>query len=282
MTATIIDAMETGSQEFEMPWNATAPFPRNARTQLAYRGVNILVLWAQAMKHEYTSALWATYQQWHELGAQVRKGEKSTAVVFWKFCGETEEAATDTETPDSSDNRRCCARAYHVFNATQVDGFEVPLITALPDAERIRHAETFFANAGVRVIEGGSRAYYRLDCDEIHMPPFSAFKKPDYFYSVLGHEAVHAVGHPSRSNRQLTNRFGSEAYAAEELIAELGSAFISAELKLDTEPRADHAPYVRNWLAVLRHDKRAIFTAASKAQEAVDWLLKSQTQQEAV
>lgn len=191
ITATIIDTIETGCQKFEMPWNATAPFPRNARTQRAHRGVNILVLWAQAMKHEYTSALWATYQQWHELGAQVRKGQKSTTVVFWKFDGEPEQAEADTETPVDSDNRRCFARAYHVFNAAQVDGFEVPQVTALPERERIRHAETFFANSGVRVIEGGSRAYYRLACDEIHMPPFSAFKKSDYFYSVLGHEAVH-------------------------------------------------------------------------------------------
>ena len=99
--------------------------------------------------------------------------------------------------------------------------------------------------------------------------------------SLIPHEAVHAVGHSSRCNRQLTNRFGSEVYAAEELIAEIGSAFISAELQLDTEPRMDHAPYVKNWLAVLRNDKRAIFTAAGKAQEAVDWLLKFQIQQEA-
>lgn len=98
---------------------------------------------------------------------------------------------------------------------------------------------------------------------------------------MLGHEVTHATGDPSRCNRQLTNRFGSESYPAEELIAELGSAFISAELQLDTEPRTDHAPYVNNWLAVLKSDKRALFTAASKAQEVVDWLLKSQTQREA-
>lgn len=110
------------------------------------------------------------------------------------------------------------------------------------------------------------------NADEIHMPPFSLFKKADYFYSTLAHETIHFCGHVSRCNRQLGNRFGSELYAAEELVAELGSAFLSAELQLETEPRTDNAPYCENWLRVLKNDSRALFAAASKAQEAVDWI----------
>jgi antirestriction protein ArdC len=168
-----------------------------------------------------------------------------------------------------------------VFNADQVDGFTIPEIPQLPDAERIDRAEVFFRNTGARIIEQGGRACYDSQADEIHMPPFALFKKADHFYSVLGHEAIHLTGHPSRCNRELRNRFGSALYAAEELVAELGSAFLAAELQLQTEPRTENAPYIENWLRVLKNDKRAIFTAAGKAQQAVDWLLSRQTREQA-
>ena len=176
---------------------------------------------------------------------------------------------------------RCFARAYHVFNADQVDGFSVPVLPVIGESERIQEAEAFFRNTRARVIENGSRAYYDSKSDEIHMPPFQVFKRPDLFYSTLAHETIHFTGHESRCNRQLGNRFGSEAYAAEELVAELGSAFLSAELNLETEPRFDHAPYVENWLRVLKSDKRAIFTAASKAQQAVQFLMAAQHEEAA-
>ncbi len=279
ITATIIEAIETGCDKFAMPWNTTAMFPMNAHTQRRYRGVNVLMLWAQASKFGYTAPLWATYQQWHELGAHVRKGEKSTPVVFWKFYDATDEEIKTTAELD--DRPRCFARAYHVFNAAQVDAFTVPEIARLAESERIDRAEAFFRHTGLAIVEGGPRAFYDIKADEIHMPPFSAFAKPDMFYSVLGHEAVHSSGHPSRLNRELANRFGSEAYAAEELVAEIGSAFLAAELDLDTEPRRDHAPYVENWLAALRNDRRAIFAAASKAQQAVQSLIGAQPQEAA-
>jgi antirestriction protein ArdC len=168
-----------------------------------------------------------------------------------------------------------------VFNADQVDGFSVPSSPVLPESQRIAEAEQFFRNTGARIIENGTRAYYDLKSDEIHMPPFQIFKRPDLFYSCLGHECIHFTGRESRCNRQLENRFGSEAYAAEELVAELGSAFLSAELKLETEPRFDNAPYLDNWLRVLKSDRRAIFTAASKAQQAVQWLMAAQPQEAA-
>jgi antirestriction protein ArdC len=261
ITAAIIEAIETGCDKFKMPWNTTAMFPMNAHTQRRYRGVNVLMLWAQASKFGYTAPLWATYQQWHQLGAQVKKGQKSTPVVFWKFYDAADE---ETDPTVELDDKRCCfARAYHVFNAAQVDGFTVPEIARLPEAERIDRAEALFQHTGLTIIEGGSRAFYDVKADEIHIPPFSAFAKPDLFYSLLGHEAVHSSGHPSRLNRALANRFGSEPYAAEELLAEIGSALLAAELNLDTEPR------------------RAIFSAASKAQHAVQWLMEAQPQEAA-
>ncbi|MGI9071168.1 MAG: zincin-like metallopeptidase domain-containing protein [Bryobacteraceae bacterium] len=129
--------------------------------------------------------------------------------------------------------------------------------------------------------EGGSRAFYSPAEDYIQMPPFAAFKKADYRYSVLAHEVTHWTGAARRLNRDLAPRFQKEAYAAEELIAELGSAFVCAELNLEIEPRQDHAPYIQSWLNVLRNDKRAIFTAAAKAQQAIDWLLKRNVAEEA-
>jgi antirestriction protein ArdC len=203
--------------------------------------------------------------------------------VFWKFYDDGGEADSDGPVEqDTEESRRLCfARAYHVFNADQVEGFSIPEIPVLPETQRIQRAEDFFRHTGVRIIETGMRAYYDVKADEIHMPPFSLFKKADYFYSTLAHETIHATGHASRCNRQLGNRFGSEMYAAEEIVAELGSAFLSAELQLETEPRTDNAPYIQNWLQVLRNDKRAIFTAASKAQQAMDWLLNQQDREEA-
>jgi antirestriction protein ArdC len=274
ITASIIEAIEVGCGKFEMPWHTFGSLPSNAGNKRRYRGINVLVLWAAASQRGYKTQLWATYQQWRELGAQVRQGEKSTAVVFWKFYGDDNDSEAENiedETAESS-RKRCFARAYHVFNADQVDGFSLPDVPALPEAQRIQQAEDFFHRTGARIIETGTRAYYDSNADEIHMPPFSLFKKAECFYSTLAHESIHFCGHVSRCNRQLGNRFGSELYAAEELVAELGSAFWSAELQLGTEPRMDNAPYCKNWLSVLKNDRRAIFAAAGKAQQAVDWI----------
>jgi antirestriction protein ArdC len=282
ITVTIVEAIEAGCGKFEMPWHTFGVLPSNARNHQQYRGINVLALWAAAARCSYSTHLWATYQQWQALGARVRKNEKSTTVVFWKFCGENTETDDNGRTDDSKDlRRRCFARAYCVFNADQVDGFTAPDVPQLLDAERIQRAEHFFRNTGIRTIEEGGRAYYDSQADEIHMPPFALFKKEDYFYSTLGHETIHATGHVSRCNRQLGNRFGSEMYAGEELVAELGSAFLSAELQLETEPRIDNAPYVASWLRALKNDKRAIVTAASKAQQATDWLLNCQKSEQA-
>lgn len=281
ITAEITEAIEAGCGKFELPWHTFGLLPSNARSHRCYRGVNTLALWTVAARQGYKTNLWATYQQWQELGVQVRKGQTAATVVFWKFYGEDRETEDDA-TPESTEHgRRCFARAYHVFNADQVDGFTVPEMPILPEAERVQRAEDFFRNTGIRIIEKGARACYDPQSDEIHMPLFALFKKADYFYSTLGHETVHATGSPARCNRQLGNRFGSELYAAEELVAELGSAFLSAELQLETEPKTDNAPYVENWLKVLKSDKRAIFTAASKAQQAVDWLVNQQIQEQA-
>ena len=275
ITNQIIEAIEAGADNYQMPWHvngADSVLPVNASTHRPYRGVNVMMLWAIAAKKDYATSLWATYQQWRELGAQVRKGEKSTAVVFWKFFDEDErESSEDNEHRNS---KGVMARAYHVFNAAQVDGYNLPAIPCLPETERIERAEQFFGGLHADIRDGGSRAFYSPAEDYIQMPPFEDFKKADFRYSVLAHEVTHWSGATTRLNRDLAPRFQKEAYAAEELIAELGSTFICAALELEIEPRRDHASYIQSWLKVLRHDRRAIFTAATKAQQAVDWLFQ--------
>jgi antirestriction protein ArdC len=163
-----------------------------------------------------------------------------------------------------------------VFNAAQVDGTTLPADRApgLPETARIAAAERFFAALpGLDLRHGGASAFYASATDHVRMPPFADFRAAEGYYGVLGHDATHWTGHPGRLARDLAGRFGSTAYAAEELVAELGAAFAAAVLGLRTEPRPDHARYVARWLDLLRADRRAVFAAAGKAQAATDWLL---------
>lgn len=281
VTRQIIEAMERGAGSYRMPWHVTGAesfAPVNVVSKRPYRGVNILLLWLLAELQGYTSGEWATYNQWKALGAQVRKAEKSALVVFWKIAERSREETEDQEEP--AGNRSILARGYHVFNAGQVEGYSPEPAPVLPESERIESAERFYAQLGFTVEHGGNRACYSPQEDVIHMPPFSCFRDAASYYSVLGHEVVHTSGAAHRLNRDLKSRFGEESYAMEELVAELGAAFLCSSLGLANEPRREHAAYLSNWLRVLRQDKRAIFTAASQAQKAVDWMrLRNEEQQ---
>src|SRR5215472_2905356 len=273
VTSSIITAIEAGIGEYRMPWIVRQDkgfSPVSVGSAKPYRGVNTIVLWAQAQTHGYGSALWGTYQQWQSLGGHVRKGEHGSPVVYWG----TYERQTDDENDET--RRGLFAKGYTVFNLEQVDGCKLPKRFApkLSHHERIAHAEEFFAKAGVKVRDGGNRAYYRPDTPEaVYMPGFEQFPDRVDYYSVLAHETTHWTSHSSRCDRELGKRFGDDAYAIEELIAELGSAFTMARLELELTPREDHAKYIGSWLRVLKADKRAIFTAASKAQQAADYLM---------
>jgi antirestriction protein ArdC len=281
VTRQIIEAMERGAGSYRMPWHMTGAdrfAPANAASRRPYRGINVLLLWLLADHHGYTSGEWATYNQWQELGAQVRKGEKAALIVFWKISERSPEETDEQEEPSS--NRSILARGYHVFNAAQVDGYAPKAAPVLSESERVESAERFFSLQNVTLEHGGSRACYSPQDDVIHMPPFSCFRDAASYYSVLGHEETHATGAKHRLDRDLKSRFGEESYAMEELVAELGAAFLCSTLGLASEPRADHAAYLSGWLKVLKQDKRAIFTAASQAQKAVDWMrLRADEQQ---
>jgi len=285
VTQQIVEGMERGAGDWKMPWHQTAGetfVPINAQSKKPYRGINILSLWAAAEERGFNTNLWATYKQWQELGANVRKAEKATLIVFWKFSDlGIDEDSRDEERREES-RRSVLARGYSVFNADQVDGFTSPEMPAIPDVERVQTAEDFFSTLGADIRQGGNRACYSPGTDHIQMPRFEVFQSAIAYYSTLAHESTHWTGAAQRLNRELSTRFGGEAYAAEELIAELGAAFLCAELGLSNEPRPDHAAYVASWLRVLKNDKRAIFTAASKAQEAVDYMLGRQEEESLV
>jgi antirestriction protein ArdC len=192
--------------------------------------------------------------------------------VYW---GTHEKQSGDDD--DDRTLRGLFAKGYTVFNIEQVDGCKLPkrFDPKLSHNERIAHADALFAGTGVQVRDGGNRAFYRPDKPEaVYMPGFDQFPDRVDYYSVLAHETTHWTSHSSRCDRELGKRFGDDAYAQEELIAELGSAYTMAHLKLELTPRADHAQYIQSWLRVLKSDKRATFTAASQAQQAADYLIE--------
>lgn len=279
ITNKLIAAIEADPGRPSMPWRrSSAPLfmPENALTKKSYNGINIVSLWVSAEAQNFSSPVWATYRQWAELGAQVRKGQKSSTVIFYK------EYETDPS-PDSADDdgKRRVARASHVFNATQVDCFDLPSAPEpLGPVERIAAADRFMAATGAKVEHGGERAFYRPSTDHIQMPAEGLFcgtdtmTRSEAYFAVLTHETMHWSGAKHRLDREFGKRFGDGAYAAEELVAEIGSAFLCAELGITQDVRADHAQYLAQWLKLLKGDSRAIFTAAAKASEAVAFLKK--------
>jgi antirestriction protein ArdC len=276
VTNSITEAIERGHATFQMPWHVSGAmeFPVNVASQLPYRGANVLCLWASAQKQSFEGGLWGTYRQWAELGAQVRKHERGTPIVYWRV---EEKDAKEHEAQDPKEPTKkpyFIAKAYTVFHASQVEGFTPPQTPTLAPAERIARAEEFFRGLGADVRHGYTIAAYVPQRDYIKMPNYEHFTSPDGYYSVLAHEITHWTGASDRLARDLTGRHGEQGYAMEELVAELGAAFQMAKLGVSVEPRPDHAGYVQGWLDLLKSDKRAIFAAAGKAQEAVDWLEK--------
>ncbi len=202
ITAQIVAAIEAGAGEYRMPWHCSDPSvarPTNVASGKAYRGVNRLVLWIAAQSGCHPSGLWGTYRHWQALGAQVRKGERATTVVFWKEIGSAR--SQDDDQDENERGRRFLARGYSVFNRAQVDNYEAEAPAPLPEAERIGHADALYSNLGITTIDGGSEAYFLPSSDRIHMPSFEAFEDPAAYYSVLYHEATHATAAAHRVGR---------------------------------------------------------------------------------
>lgn len=267
VTNRIIASLEAGAPAWVQPWKNNSPtgLPYNAGTGRRYSGVNVALLWAEAADRGYASSGWLTYKQAQAVGGQVRRGEKGTKVVFWRM-----REVRDADTGELE--QIPLAAMFTVFNEAQIDGLKP--VTAEPVSVFTGHggAEACISQSGASIHHGGNRAFYSPAADQITLPERSQFKSPADYYATALHELVHWSGHASRLNRSLKGRFGDEAYAAEELIAELGAAFLCASLGV--EGKLQHEGYIASWLRVLKNDKRAIFTASSAAQKAADFLLK--------
>jgi antirestriction protein ArdC len=274
ITSEIVDSIERGAGPFKMPWHhdgSAVSRPINLASQKPYRGINVLALWAAADTFGYSKGLWGTYRQWQAQNAQVRKGERGSTVVLWKQSSSTDDHQ-DGNDDGGKRQRPFFAQAFTVFNVEQVDGYSAPKPKLLDAAERLQQADRFIDNLNIKCIFGGDAAFYNTLTDTVHMPPFAQFKSAEGYAATYIHECGHASGASHRLNRDLSGKFGSENYAAEEICVELLSSFILADLGIANEPRPDHAAYIHSWLKKLRTDPRAIFTAASKAQIAADWM----------
>ncbi|AQS65464.1 MULTISPECIES: ArdC family protein [Rhizobium/Agrobacterium group] len=279
ITDKIIEDLEKGVRPWMKPWNAantngriTRPLRHNGQP---YSGMNVLLLWSEGLARGYSSPMWMTFKQALELGSAVRKGETGSTVVFASRFTKSE---TDRNGNDV-DREIPFLKAYFVFNVDQIDGlpdhyYHRPT-PVLDPIERIEIADRFFRDTGAVIRHGGSQAYYSPVTDHIQMPPFETFRDVESYYATLGHEEIHWVGAKDRLDRDLS-RYAKDRTerAREELIAELGSCFLCADLGIapELEPRPDHASYLQSWLTVLSNDKWAIFQAAAHAQRAVSYL----------
>lgn len=276
VTDRIIAALELGVAPWVKPWRTEAePFPVNAGSKRPYRGINVLLLSMESMTRGYVGNAWLTYRQASELGAQVRAGEHGTQIVFYK-----QREVPDEDHPDAKAKVVPMLRTFTVFNTCQIDSLPAHLTqpAAVPTWEPVEEAERVISATAARIQHGSSKAFYRPDDDFIQLPDLSAFHDQAGYYATALHELTHWSGAPARCNRQLRNRFGDDAYAIEELVAEIGSAFLCAHCRIDGQ--LQHPSYIANWLEVLKNDKRAIFTAAAKAQQAADFVLAFGVQEE--
>ena len=280
ITSRIVQDLEKGVRTWMQPWSTehaagriTRPLRANGQ---AYRGINIVMLWASAIEQGFAAPIWMTYRQAQELGGQVVKGAQGSLVVYADRIRRIER---NESTGEDESREIPFMKGYTVFNVEQIEGLPGHLygkaepVAAGQGPERIEAAEAFFRALGADIRHGGNRAYYAHGSDHVQMPPFESFEEAQGYYAVLAHECVHWTKHESRLDRDLgRKRWGDEGYAREELVAELGSAFLACDLGIALEPREDHAAYIASWLKVLKDDKRAIFGAASLAQAAVDYL----------
>lgn len=292
VTNSIVSMLEKGTAPWRQSWNGTKgvghllPIRFNG---VPYNGMNVILLWAAAQEKGYAERRWMTFNQAKKLGGTVRKGEKGTLIIkAGKVVKDVEDLAAKAK--GETKNKTISIpyiKGYVVFNVCQIDWseakekvvesmFEATKIedaTVNPDG-RIAEAESFFTKVGADVRHGGSQAFYVPSKDYIQLPEFTDFHDAEAYYATSAHEHIHWTRHETRLNRTFDQkRFGDQGYAMEELVAELGAAFVCAQLGISAEPREDHASYLAHWIEVLKANNKAIFNAASHAQKATDFLL---------
>src|SRR5262245_59656537 len=274
VSARIIAELEQGAAPWVKPWSATPGqnTPQNAVTNRAYSGCNVILLWLTRGRG-WSTPRFVTFKQALEAGGNVRKGEHGTKVYFVKQLRVKDGEAGEGETV--GEKLIPMMREYTVFNVAQCENLPDAVTIGKPVKVRNpdqRHplADEFLAASGADIREGHGEAFYNSGNDFVSMPAFAAFKGADHFYNVAFHELTHWTGHKSRLDRDLRNRFGTAAYAAEELVAELGAAFLAAEFSFDGDVR--HAGYIESWVRLVKDDKRGVFMGCREAEAEDDYL----------
>lgn len=277
ITDRIIEALQAGVIPWARPWDAARYGEhRNALTSRPYRGLNVMLLNLVAMTKGFADPRWLTYRNAEKLGGHVKKGETGVGVVFWKFLpAKGQQGQDDDLVSDLDGNERKViplARMYTVFNVEQCEDLDLPSLEAAGAYEDTENPEAEMILSLPAMKHGGGRAYYSKAHDFIALPIREAFENLHFYYSSAYHEIMHWTGHPARLNRQFGKRFGDRDYAFEELVAEIGAAFLGASTGIPFEEMR-HLGYIDSWLRILAEDNRAIFTAAAKAQTAADFVL---------
>jgi antirestriction protein ArdC len=270
ITDSIITELEKGAAPWVKPWNAPMGADKNIVSQKPYRGINRLILAMSGLRYEVP--VWGTYKQWADKGAQVKKGEKGTKIVFWSQAKSTN--------PEGEEKAYAFAKAYFVFNVSQVDDFPIIPSGDIPnDNARIEACEKRIAATGARIVHGGDTACFIPSSDVIRMPELGTFQSSEHYYATAFHELTHWTSEKSRCDRDLSKgRFGNAEYAFEELVAELGAAFLCQHHQIKGDLR--HAGYIQSWLKALKNDNKAIFKASGLAQQATDFLMNCGQQAE--
>lgn len=276
VTNSIIEQLEKGAIPWVKPWKADSSADKNLLTQKPYQGINRLILGLSGMVNAYAVPVWASYKQWESIGGHVRKGEKGTRIVFFSKVEKENKSTGDKEAYS-------VLKAYWVFNASQIDGIDI--VPAATDEAKpftaIELAETRIVKTGAALSHGGDAAFYAPSVDRIQLPNKATFNSEANYYATAFHELVHWTGAKHRLDRNLEKgRFGNPAYAFEELVAEMGAAFLCQDYGIQGELR--HAGYIQSWLKALRDDSKAVFKAAALAQKAADYLNQLDATSEAI
>jgi antirestriction protein ArdC len=280
VTDRIVAMLEQGVRPWAKSWKpgevsiANMVRPMSGATGKPYTGINVINLWVAAQQRGFQSNYWFTYRAAQEAGGQVKKGAKAELAFFvGKHTVKDEPASGEG---DANERTISFLRAYHIFNADEIEGLPAKFYGVVLPAPvidgRIALVDEFIAATGATIAHGGDRAFFMPSADAIRLPHMAQFESPEAYYATSLHELVHWTGVETRCNREMGKRFGDDTYAAEELVAELGAAFLCADLAVSAEPRADHASYLASWLKVLKADNRAIFRAAALAEKAAAFM----------
>jgi antirestriction protein ArdC len=272
ITQSIITELENGCAPWIKPWNAPSGADKNVISQKPYRGINKLLTSMVSGIKGYENPAWASYDQWQKLGGQVRKGEKATKIIFWS-------KATGKDKVTGESKEYAFAKFHFIFNIAQVDDIEIVKSSdPLSDHQKIDNCEKTISATGAKIVHGGDTACFIPSVDLIKMPELGTFSSPEHYYATAFHELTHWTSEKSRCDRDLSKgRFGNADYAFEELVAELGAAFMCQNHGIKGDLR--HAGYIQSWLKCLKNDSKAIFKASGLAQAATDYLMQSNVEQ---